>query len=80
MNVLFWLGHPAHFHLFRFAFRELKEKSCRFIIVIKSKDVLEDLLRNESLEYENIYPKERSTSKLKIVMRLIKKDYRLLKF
>jgi predicted glycosyltransferase len=80
MNVLFWLGHPAHFHLFRFAFRELKEKSCRFIIVIKSKDVLEDLLRNESLEYENIYPKERSTSKLKIVMSLIKKDYRLLKF
>lgn len=80
MNVLFYLGHPAHFHLFRYVIKELKEKSYPISIVIKSKDVLEDLLINESLEYENIYTKERSKSKLKIIMSLIKKDYRLLKF
>jgi predicted glycosyltransferase len=80
MNILFCLGHPAHFHLFRFVLKELKEKSHRLIIVIKSKDVLEELLRNESWEYENIYPEERSNSKLKIVISLIKRDHKLFKF
>jgi predicted glycosyltransferase len=79
MNVLFCLGHPAHFHLFRYVIKELKEKSCRLLIVIKSKDVLEELLGKESWEYENIYPEERSNSKLEIVMSLVKRDYRLLK-
>jgi predicted glycosyltransferase len=79
MKVLFFLGHPAHFHLFRFVLKELEEKSCRLKIVIKSKDVLEELLGNESLEYENIYQEERSNSKLKIVTSLIKRDIKLLK-
>jgi predicted glycosyltransferase len=80
MNVLFCLGHPAHFHLFRFVLKVLKEKSCRFKIVIKSKDVLEELLGNDRLEYENIYPEERSNSKLKIVLSLIKRDHKLFKY
>ena len=80
MKVLLFLGHPAHFHLFRFVLRELKEKSCQLMIIIKSKDVLVDLLENESLEYENIYPIERSNSKLKIIISLIERDNKLLKY
>ena len=62
MKVLFSLGHPAHFHLFRFVLKELKEKSCRLIIVIKSKDVLKNLLDRESLKYLNILPEGKTKS------------------
>jgi len=79
MNILIFLGHPAHFHLFRFTIQKLKEKSHRITIVIKSKDVLEELLEEEKLHYLNIFSRERSNNKLDIVFSLLKRDKELLK-
>lgn len=54
MKILVYLGHPAHFHLFRNTIRELAGKKIETCIVIKSKDVLERLLRDSGLAYTNI--------------------------
>lgn len=79
MKILIYLGHPAHFHLFKNIIRELKNNSQNVIIVTKRKDVLEDLLRSQSWKYLNIYPKERKGTKTAIAYSLFIKDLSLLK-
>lgn len=59
MVVLAYLGHPAHFHLFKETIKDLQAKSHKVIIVIKSKDVLEKLLIDSHLEYINIVPSQK---------------------
>lgn len=51
-KILFYLGHPAHYHFFSRVFRSLNPD--QYIIVIKTKDVLEQLLRENNLPYVNI--------------------------
>jgi len=54
MSVLVYLGHPAHFHLFKETIKKLRDRSEKVVIVIKSKDVLEQLLKDAGLPYINI--------------------------
>ncbi len=73
MTVLAYLGHPAHFHLFKETIKNLQSKSCKVIIVIKSKDVLEKLLIDSHLEYINIAPKGKKSGKLSLYLSLFKR-------
>ena len=49
MNILFQLSHPAHFHLFKLTALELMEHGHQVHFLIKTKDVLEDLLKASHL-------------------------------
>lgn len=60
MNLLFDLGHPAHFHLFKHLIREMMEKQHRVIITIKDQPVLIALLRDAGFEYINLGRKGRT--------------------
>jgi predicted glycosyltransferase len=51
-KTLFYLGHPAHFHLFRNVIQSLHPDE--YIVVIKSKDVLEKLLKEQNISYINV--------------------------
>ena len=59
MKFLFFFIHPAYFHVFRNTINTLKEKGHDVEIIITSKDVLEDLVKNEGWEYINIFPRGR---------------------
>jgi uncharacterized protein len=61
MRILFYFVHPAKYHLFRIVINELMKNSS-VDIVINSKDVLEELIKNEGWEYTNIFPKGRNIS------------------
>jgi len=76
-HFLFFLGHPAHFHLFKNTILTLKEKGHRISIVIKTKDILEDLLRASGMDYINILPKGRKDGKWGIVSSVLKKNWYL---
>jgi predicted glycosyltransferase len=52
MKIIFGLGHPAHFHLYKELFKNLESDSYK--IVITDKDVIKKLLDNENLSYEII--------------------------
>ena len=78
MHYLFYLGHPAHFHLFKNVITHLKLKNHRVSILIKKKDVLENLLIESGLEYKNILPEGRNNHKISIGFGLLKRDYRML--
>jgi hypothetical protein len=82
MSVLVYLGHPAHFHLFKELIASLQKKSVKVTIAIKSKDVLEQLLKDRGWTYVNVTDQdstERSAyknffSRLRKLSSLIKKE------
>jgi predicted glycosyltransferase len=80
MNVLFHLGHPAHFHLFKNTIENLKNDGHNCTIAIKSKDVLEELLKNSGYDYINILPGGRKSGKLKSIFGQLLQDFNLFKF
>ncbi len=61
-RILIYLGHPAHYYIFQQLIKHCIASNVPLQIVIKKKDVLEDLLRNEGVPYINIMPHERSLS------------------
>ncbi len=67
MKYLFYLAHPAHFHLFRNTIDELKNRGHKVIITIKSKDVLGKLLEESNHEYINVADKARKDSRIGIL-------------
>ena len=64
MKVLFHLGHPAHFHLFKNVIKSLNRNNHKTYVLIKKKDVLEDLLIQSKIDFINILPKGRKDSKI----------------
>jgi predicted glycosyltransferase len=77
MKVLFQLGHPAHFHLFKNVILDLENKKHKIYVLIKKKDVLDDLLKDSGMPYENILPEGRKDSRVGIVAGQIKQVIRL---
>lgn len=79
MKLLVYLGHPAHFHLFRFSIRRLREKGHQVTILARNKDVLEDLLQAEGLPYENVLPRGRSDTKMGMVRAMLTRERAILR-
>lgn len=80
MKILFFLGHPAHFHLFKNTIADLKSKGHVVFILNKKKDVLDALLEKSGFEYRNVMPKGRKDSMFGIATGLIKRDFKLFRF
>ena len=79
MKALFYLGHPAHFHLFKNVIFDLKSKNYDVTILIKKKDILEYLLEQSGLGFLNISPEGRKDNRLGIALGLFKRDWTMLR-
>ena len=77
MRILIYLGHPAHFYNYRNVILKLKADGHEVDVLIKKKDVLEDLLDNEGIPYHNILKEGRKDSTLGIAWGLLKRTWRL---
>ena len=62
MKVLFQLGHPAHFHLFKNTIEDLRRDGHQTYVLIRKKDILEDLLKASGMPYVNILPSGKKSS------------------
>jgi predicted glycosyltransferase len=80
MKYLFHLGHPAHFHLFKNVIEKLHIANNEVFILIKKKDVLEDLLKSKGFKYFNILPHGRKDNKVSIALGQLKQDWKLFWF
>jgi len=77
MKILIYLGHPAQYHFFKYIVKNLKEKhQVRYLI--KSKDVLESLLVEDRVEFKNILPSGRKSTRIGIIWGLIKREFKVL--
>lgn len=74
-KVLFLISHPAHFHLFRLTITELQKKGYETLIVIRPKDVLEQLCINSGLNYIRIKSRPKKYGFIGLAMSLLKKDF-----
>lgn len=50
-KILFMISHPAHFHLFRYTILNLRQHGHELVIVIRPKDVLEQLCIDAGFSY-----------------------------
>jgi predicted glycosyltransferase len=80
MKILFHLGHPAHFHLFKNVISSLKERKHQVFILIKKKDILQSLLEESHFEFTNILPGGRKDNKISIGIGQIRQDFKLFSF
>jgi len=80
MKVLFHLGHPAHFHLFKNIIQKLNKTGNESHVLIKNKDVLIELLENSGFDYRNILPEGKSNSRLGMITDLLKRGKRLINY
>lgn len=79
MRILFYFGHPAQYLFARATIKRLlKKPGFEIDILIKTKDVLEDLLKADQLSYTNILPQERGSSKLQIGLSLVRRNIKIL--
>ena len=79
MKILFYFSHPAQYLFLRETIIRLKKEGKHKIhILIKTKDVLEKLISSDSLEFENILPKERGQSKIAIALSLLNRIIKIL--
>jgi uncharacterized protein len=80
LKILFYFGHPSQYLFLRYTIDILREGGVECVMVIKSKDVLEDLLREDKVPYVNILPEGRKPGKIGIMTGLFKRDVRLWRF
>jgi len=80
MKILFHLGHPAHFHLFKNVIKYVEDRGHLSYIVIKKKDILQELLDQSGLNYYNILPSGRKDGRLQIALGLLKQSIMVYKF
>lgn len=85
MRILVALNHPAHYFLFKYIIRGLKENNHEVDVVIKEKDILEKILISEGQEYTKINEKKKRKNNpfsviSKGLIELVKQDVNLYKF
>ena len=79
MNILVQLSHPAHFHLYKLVAKNLIDDGNKVLFVIKSKDILEQLLQDAGLPYVNINQHAHRGSKLGILWDMLVREWRIIR-
>jgi predicted glycosyltransferase len=79
MRYLIFLGHPAHFHLFKNIINKLKSNGHQVKVLIRTKDMLEELCIRSGIEYINVLPEQRKKDYLSIAISYLRKYKRISK-
>lgn len=74
MKILFHLGHPAHFHLFRHTWKALRARGHSVVLAARRKDILETLLNEAEESFANLLPRGRGDSRLAALMGMLRSD------
>lgn len=78
-RILIYLGHPAQYHFFKNSIFLLMKNGCKVKILIKTKDILEQLLKEDGLEYTNIQSTPRGKSRMSILIASFKRTLAVIK-
>lgn len=77
-SLLFYLGHPAHYHNVSVVIKKLSERGYHIILVARGKDVLFELL--EGLPYQIIFLKpKRGNGKFSLISTVLMREWVLFK-
>lgn len=79
MKLLFLLSHPAHYHLFKNIISKFEGKNHEILILIRPKDVLEELVRSSGMKFLKVAEKERKSGKFMMLFSLLLKEIKIMK-
>lgn len=74
-RILIYIGHPAQYHFFKYSIKKLRDNGNEVRILIKTKDILEDLLREDGQPYHNIQDTVRKNTKWGILSASLKRTW-----
>ena len=74
-RILIYIGHPAQYHFFKYCIKNLRDDGNKVRILIKTKDILEDLLREDGQTYHNIQDTVRKNTKWGILSASLKRTW-----
>ncbi|NQV54031.1 MAG: DUF354 domain-containing protein [Flavobacteriales bacterium] len=78
MNFLFYIGHPAHYHNFKNVAKRLIEMGHACMYLVRPKDVLLDLLSEETIETV-LLPKKSGRTKVSMIKDVLHRNRMLVK-
>jgi len=79
MKILIYLGHPAQFHFFKNIITQLIVQGHAVKVLLKTKDMLEELIQSNGFAYENIQEINRKNTKTAILWAALRRTTRVLK-
>lgn len=79
MKILFMISHPAHFWMFRYAIDNLKRDGHKVVIVIRPKDVLEQLCIDAGMEFYKVKNRPKKWGMFGLAIFLIEKIFEVLR-
>lgn len=74
-KVLVYIGHPAQYHFIKYTIRNLRNDGNKVKVLIKTKDILEQLLQEDNLEYTNIQKTIRKNTRWGILSASLKRTW-----
>lgn len=80
MRIALYLAHPSQYYVLKNIRKRLLLKGHTLEVFIKSKDILEQLLKEDSVPFINIYPKVKGKGLLNLFVSVLVKNYRLYKY
>lgn len=78
MRILVYLGHPAQFHFCKNIVLKLQDHGHEVKILLKTKDMLEQLIQTNGFQYENIQVIKRKNNKLAILFASLRRTIHVL--
>ena len=78
MKILIEINHPAHYHFFKYSIKELVKKHHEIKIIIRDKDIIRELISDDS-DFKNIYFLQKADNSLKKILSLISASKKLFK-
>ncbi len=79
MKILIYLAHPAQYHFFKNPMKLWQANGHDVKVLIKTKDILEDLLKSDGISYINIEEHVRRQSKLSILTASLQRTFQIWK-
>lgn len=77
-KFLFVISHPAHYHMFKYVLKGLADRGHQVQVVIRPKDVLEQLCGNDGLNYIRLADRPPTGNLFALAWSLVKKDVDML--
>lgn len=78
-RILVYIGHPAQYHFFKHTIKKLNNDGHEVKILIKTKDILGQLLQEDGVDYDNIQEIIRKNTKWGILSASFKRTWAVLK-
>lgn len=80
-RIAVFLGHPAHYHMFKHTIADLERMGVEVDLLVKRKDILEELVRSSGHPYYIVRRKERPAKhKLGLALALLGMEFRVIAY